>query len=131
MSNTIPAHLSVHDINQHKLDVEYKHWITRLNFFETELDFYGRLLTSDIFRNTETANETLVQIPTMKVANREILENALRYRNNLEAYRECEDLECDNFYLNDHEKFRLVLEKHAARIREFKSRVFETVDPEI
>jgi len=102
-----------------------------MNFFEEELDCLGRLLTSELFRNTESATQVLVQIPTMKVANKDILEKVFRYRNNLEAYRECEDLECDNFYLNDHENFRIVLEKHAAKIREFKSRVFHTVDPKI
>lgn len=129
MSTFIPSHLSVHEINQHKLDIEYRHWISRLSFFEEELDFYGRLLTSDIFRNTDSATAVLVQIPTMKVANKDILEKIHSYKNNLEAYRECDDLECDNFYLNDHENFRVILEKHSAKIREFKSRVFSTVDP--
>lgn len=131
MSPSIPTHFSVHEINQHKLDVEYKHWISRLRFFEEELDFYGRLLTSERLQHTDSITGILVQIPTMKVTNTDILEKVNNYRNNLEAYRECEDLECDNFHLNDHESLRVVLEQHSASIREFKSRVFKNVDAQL
>ena len=129
MSTSIPSHLSVHEINQHKLDVEYKHWIARLNFFEEEFDFIGRLLSSSAFLKAEGVSEILKEVPSIISANREILEKVHSYRNNLDLYRECEDLECDNFYLNDHEKFRVVLEQHSADIRKFKKRVFKALEP--
>lgn len=129
MSTSIPSHLSVHEINQHKLDVEYQHWTARLNFFEEEFDFIGRLLSSSVFLKAEGVSEILKEVPSIISANREILEKVHSYRNNLDLYRECEDLECDNFYLNDHEKFRVVLEQHSADIRKFKKRVFKALDP--
>ncbi len=129
MSTSIPNHLSVHEINQHKLDVEYKHWIARLNFFEEEFSFIGRLLASSLFTQAEGLSEILKQIPAIKEDNKEILEKVHTYRNNLDLYRECEDLECDNFYLNDHEKFRVVLEQHSADIRKFKKKVFKVLEP--
>ena len=129
MSISIPSHLSVHEINQHKLDVEYKHWIARLNFFEEEFDFIGKLVASSHFTQTEGLSEILMEIPSIKANNNEFLEKVHSYRNNLDLYRECEDLECDNFYLNDHEKFRVVLEQHSASIRKFKKRVFKALGP--
>lgn len=131
MSTSIPSHLSVHEINQHKLDVEYNHWISRLNFFEEEFDFIGRLLSSSVFLKAEDVSEILKEIPSIISDNREILEKVHSYRNNLDLYRECEDLECDNFYLNDHERFRVVLEQHSADIRKFKKRVFKALEPEL
>lgn len=131
MSTPIPSHLSVHEINQHKLDVEYKHWISRLEFIETELDFYSKLLGSSTFSDQEESTEIIDLIPTIKKENKEVVADVHRYRNNLEGYRECEDLECDNFYLNDHEKFRVVLEQHSARMRDFKTRVFNCISSQL
>ena len=131
MSAPIPSNLSVHEINQHKLDVEYKHWTSRLEFIETELDFYEELLAFHHFSAGQEASEIADLIPNIKEENKEVLANIQRYRNNLDGYRECEDLECENFYLNDHEKFRVVLEQHSAKMRDFKTRVFQCVSSQL
>ena len=106
--------------------IELENWIGHLNYVEKEIINLINL------GNTELTTSFIIQ-PVLTKLERKREENKLqllallRYKDDLPKAAECEDVECDMFYVTEHEKFRNDYLKHLDKYRNIKEEYFSVL----
>ena len=88
------------------------------------------ILFSDLLRakNDKSYSNILEKMKVFKVQNSEIQEELINYDRKLEVLKECEDLQCETFFLNSHNDFKEKIEVHFYQYRNFKKNVFSVIN---
>lgn len=105
---------------------ELDNWIEHLNYIEKEivnLLNLGKAELSKVF-DSQTTLDKLVR---EKETNAATIDAFLKYRESLPKAAECEDVDCDMFYVTEHERFRKSYLAHLKRYREVKEEYFSTL----
>ena len=135
MKDGIKDHYREEDIQIMKLESDVENWEMSIEFAEKEINFFNKLLnSSDYMKNTENKKKSLDlldQLKTIHETNKSCLMEILEFSNKLEGMNECEDLQCETFFLNSHEEFKNKIEKHLLRFRALKGRIFPYLENEI
>ncbi len=128
MKNGIKDHYREEDIQIMKLESDVENWEASIEFAEKEIHFFNKLLNSpQCNENPDTKKKSLDlldQLKTIHETNKACLGEILEFSNKLEGMNECEDLQCETYFLNSHEEFRNKIEKHLLRFRALKGRIF-------
>ena len=107
-------------------------WQVELEFLEHELLFYKHLLNSNIYKkNTMNLFENL-QLYKKEGDNYnkerlEILDKVHTYKKQILNRIACDDLSCDSFYLQLHEKMTYDVEVFLEESKNFKFHLFEYI----
>lgn len=105
------------------------HWTNSLEHIKAELDFYRDLLRSgiveDLKKNKQDADFLLNQIELLNEENGFQRHTLLKYQTKIEGVKECEDVVCENHYLQDHLLLKKVLEKHFGEFQSLKYKIRE------
>lgn len=125
MTTEIPIHYSSEDIQQLKLKIESNTWISRLEFVQSEMEFFSFLVLSEEIKKELDTSKILKFISRLTEDNKTLRSKMIEYKNQLDGMRECEDLQCDSFYLNDHEVLREKVEQHRDNIQKLKLTIFK------
>lgn len=113
------------------IQTESEDWEENLIFISHEINFFRNILKSGIDQtvnvqiNKEDASYLKRQIDLFNQTNDFHLTTFLEYKNKLVGLKECDDIECENFYLKDHLVFKNTLRKHFKRFRELKVLIFK------
>ncbi|CAM1335192.1 hypothetical protein [Tenacibaculum aestuariivivum] len=94
-------------------------WISHVNYIADECDRLAKI-ASNLIKNKVLRDDLLL----MMKKNSELLINLHKTRNDTEKLNECDDVACDLFYLNKHEKARSLFSKHINTYRTLKEEVF-------
>lgn len=103
--------------------IELENWIDHLNYIEKEITNLVNLGKSELTVNSES-HPVLLKFITEKDKNAEKLRDFEKYKDGLPKAVECEDVECDMYFISEHEKFRNAYMKHLADYREVKEEYF-------
>lgn len=57
-----------------------------------------------------------------------VFKELINYDRKLEVLKECEDLQCETFFLNSHNEFKEKIEVHFYQYRNFKKNVFSVIN---
>jgi|SRR5690625_257869 len=115
-------HESEGEITNKKDTFELKNWINHLDFINKELDYLVALVQK------HTKNDGLLTLlQQQQTLNNDELSAFYNYAPSISESQECDDVNCDIFYLNKHEEFRNKYLEYLKGYRKLKSQTFETL----
>lgn len=96
----------------------------QLDFIISEIEFFNDLLSSNFFledsRNEEDLKFIFNRLRVLKDITLLHTQTVLDFRIKLDDIRECEDLQCEHHYIQEHVLLKSSMEKHFSEIRKFK-----------
>lgn len=103
--------------------LELGNWIDHLNYLSLEME---NLL---LIAGQKSFNDPILlqKIEDKRRENSAQLDVYFQYANNLEGTKECQDMECDHFYLSQHEKYRRLYLYHLEKYRRVKDDIFKLI----
>jgi len=111
--NTFFNHDTDEQIVQKRSAEELNLWMSHINYILNESDRLAKI-ASNVIKNREFRDQFLELI----IKNQSVLNELLSYKNTMVHYKECDDFECDLFYINKHEDFR---EKYIKAVGNYRS----------
>lgn len=133
MKNEIREHYREEDIQKLKLHKDIENWNAEISFTKKEIRFFSELLQNPLLKNTTNQQNTsllLQELKTMEENNGNYSDKVLSFSNTLEGLNECEDLQCETYFLNSHEELREELIKHGVKFQELKEQIFANLSEE-
>ena len=106
--------------------LELDNWIEHLNYIEKEIVNLLNLGKKDSLKSFDS-QATLDKLISEKETNAATIDAFLKYRESLPKAAECEDVDCDMFYVTEHERFRKNYLSYLKRYREVKEEYFSTL----
>ena len=106
-------------IIQKKLDKEVQMWISHLDYVSIEADRLAKIASNKL-QAVALRDRILSTIDS----NVNLLNELYNYRNSLENFNECDALECDMFYLGQHDTLCDRYLKHVSEYRILKDEVY-------
>lgn len=101
-------------------------WREELEGIEAELIFLKNLIETPQNKiNKEIISEKLkLKLNVKQLENAVFLSRLNKFSIKLEGMNECDDIQCEAFYLNDYVNFKLHIEAFLSQYRKFKKNVF-------
>jgi hypothetical protein len=124
-------HYNDEEIQILSIQTESEDWEEHLVIISEEIDFFTNILgsglkeTVSVAINKEDASYLKKQLELINKANEFHLSTCFDYKNKLEGLKECDDVQCENFYLKDHLVFKTTLRKHFKDFRQLKVLIFK------
>jgi len=127
MKDLIYKHETIDDIQMKFMDRDIERWKEDLSIVRVEILFFKRMLNSSIFRvlnsNQQKKENLITDLTNVKDINESYNDSLIEFINKLEMIRECDDVQCETFYLNNHTRFREDIESHFSAYRFYKMNV--------
>lgn len=103
--------------------IELDNWIEHLNYIEKEIINLLNLGNTELSKVFESKH-VMEKLAREKETNAATIDAFLKYKEGLPKAAECEDVDCDMFYVTEHEKFRKTYLAHLKGYREVKEEYF-------
>ncbi|QXP50654.1 hypothetical protein H0I25_04285 [Cellulophaga sp. HaHa_2_95] len=113
---------SDHLIFLRKDKAEIENWIEQLEFINTELEYFTEIEHKILKDN---AINQLIQ--TLKRGNTLKLGILYRCESNMSKMKECDNMQCDAYYLNNHEKNRVSYIEHMKLCYTLKTKIYDSL----
>lgn len=127
MKELIYEHETIDEIQMKFMDKDIAFWKEEIATIRIELLFFKRILTSPIFKGFNCDRKQKVallkDLDNVKEINENYHDSLSSFINKLEMIKECEDVQCETFYLNNHTKYRVDIENHFSAYRYYKINV--------
>ncbi len=124
--NTDQNHEQIHKMF---MDSDIKNWKEEIEIITLETDFYKKLIQSHNHEYKtwgEISFESLFHGINEIVDQNEIFESSfLKYNNKIHGIAECDDLQCESYFLNEHARLKEDIENHFSNYKKFKKLLFE------
>lgn len=132
MSHTIKPHHQDEDILRLNLFTDIGKWKSEVKFIAMENKFYKKLFSSSLAKKTELNQENLQQLQkelkSLNERNNYFTDKVQEFHNELEGIRECDDLQCETFFLNNHQELKVTIENYFFQNRDLKSRIYSFLE---
>ena len=106
--------------------VELESWISHLNYIEKEISNLMNLGNTE-FSTALEYQPILVKLSVKIDENRLKLNELTRYRDSLPQMAECEDIDCEMYFISEHKKYRKIYKSHLNSYRSVKEEYFEVL----
>ena len=106
--------------------IELDHWIEHLYYIEKEITNLLKLGNTELVKILGT-DPVLNKLQKKKENNVITVQAFQKYRDGLPKAAECEDVDCDMFFVTEHEKFRRMYKFHLNRYRKVKEEYFHVL----
>ena len=127
MKDLIYKHETIDDIQMKFMDLDIERWKEDVSLIRIEILFFKRMLYSSIFKilncDEQKKKNLIIDLTNVENINESYNNNLLGFVNKLEMIRECDDVQCETFYLNNHTRFRADIESHFSAYRFYKTNV--------
>lgn len=118
-------HQDQDDLQKFFINRDVIRWNDEVNSIKEEIILFTNLLSSN---NGKLYSNILEKIYDFKTVNSKFAEELISYNRKLEVLKECEDLQCETFFLNSHNDFQEQIEVHFSEYRNFKKNVFALIN---
>jgi len=122
---TIKIHQDQDDLQKLFISRDVDRWKDEVESIKEEIILFINLLTS---KNSKLYSNIVEKIEDFKKENSKFSEELISYNRKLEVLKECEDLQCETFFLNTHNEFQEQIEAHFSEYRNFKKNVFALIN---
>ena len=103
--------------------IELDNWINHLEYIEKEITNLVNLSKVEL-ANALDQHPVLMKLSIKKKENNTTLNSFRKYKDGLPQAAECEDVDCDMFYVTEHERYRKVYMYHLEKYRRVKEEYF-------
>lgn len=132
MNNSIKTHYDNEDIVRLNMCTDLNKWKGEVTFINIENQFYNKLFVSQLIEKSEINRQDLCflqqELDSLDMKNDDFLERLRAFINELEGFQECDDLQCENFYLNEHQKFKIEIENYFFQNRNLKTLIYSYIE---
>ena len=120
--NTFFNHDTDEQIVQKRSAEELNLWMSHINYILNESDRLSKI-ASNVMKNRDFRDQFLEII----IKNQSVLNALNGYKNTMPQYKECDNFECDLYYINKHEDFRKKYLETVANYRANKNRFYSEI----
>jgi hypothetical protein len=135
MKEKFEDHYSDADILKININSETAKWKEVLEFNTNEIDFYKSLLNLKLAEKSESRSEDAEywgrQLKDIEGDNKFHHQTLVDFERKLEGMKECDDVQCENYYLQDHLILKASLEKHFSNYRTLQASLQEFISKEM
>ncbi len=124
MKMQIYDHDSPEAITYKNNSIELENWLEHLTYIDKEITSLLNIAITDRV-NTDDLTPLLSELENQKKENSITIDKFNEYRNSLPKAAECEDVSCDMFYVNEHDKYRKSYRAHLENYRKIKEAYFD------
>lgn len=133
MSDLIKPHFMDEDIQRLNLCTDVNKWKSEVTHIGLENQFYKRIFSSPLVEKTAINKEDikflLEELRTLDIKNQDFSDKLREFIIELDGMKECDDMHCETYYLNNHQKFKIDIENYFYKNRNLKALVFSyTID---
>ena len=121
----IKMHQDQDDLQKFFISRDVDRWNDEVASIKEEIILFINLLTS---KNNKLYSNILEKVEDFKAENSKFSEELISYDRKLEVLKECEDLQCETFFLNSHNDFQEKIESYFSEYRNFKKNVFALIN---
>lgn len=111
-----------------ELQLERESWMAQLAHLTWDIHFFRKFLKAPIFRPVPNLFEKISkfskELNTCKEELQELNQDLQHHRFDLEKMLECDDVSCDNFYLEQHKKIEKRVQNFSNHMRNLQSQIF-------
>jgi len=127
MKNTLQSHQSPEEVHKHFMFADIKRWQQEIEIVNVEMIFYRNLIESHL-RDQNSWNINDYQdlfngIKDVQDYNAGYQKRVLDFTSKLGQMGECDDLQCEHHFLNEHSTLKIELEVHFSTYKNFKKTV--------
>lgn len=117
-----------------ELQNETLKWNELIHFCTDEMSFLKQFLSSDVFKANltdfyEKLNSYAIELEDLQSDKIGVQLSLKHHKNDLNGMLECEDINCDMFYLNQHQDLHNKLKSLLSNFKDIKIWVFLFCDP--
>ncbi len=110
---------------------DLRHWKEELSTARVEMVFCYKLFSSIIegskVNSTAKYHNILEKLSALKAATLLFEDRLQQLALQFEGYAECDDMQCDQYYMSNHLDFREKIEKHLLEYRQFKKKLLNGI----
>lgn len=129
MDNSIKNHYTQEDIERQYIDKDITNWKEELECINAEIMFFKKLLKNKIDVNYSKNYQTLFEkLEKKQLESKVASEKLINYTQKMQGINECEDLDCETYYLNDHIVFKENVEAFLSKYRKLKRTIFSKLN---
>lgn len=104
--------------------IELENWLEHFSYIDKEISSLLDIGKTERFDAIEVRS-ILLSLQNKREENTSTIDDFNNYRNNLPKAAECEDVSCDMFYVNEHERYRKSYRAHLESYRKIKEEYFK------
>lgn len=133
MSELIKPHFMDEDIQRLNLCTDVNKWKSEVTHIGLENQFYKRIFSSTLVEKTAINKVDikflLEELQSLDLKNQDFSDKLREFINEVDGLKECDDLHCETYYLNNYQKFKVDIENYFYQNRNLKALVFSyTID---
>ena len=121
----IKVHQDQDDLQKFFINRDVDRWNDEVAIIEEEIILFSNLLG---IKNDKLYSNIMERMNEFKLYNLAFQEELIAYDRKLEVLKECEDLQCETFFLNSHNEFKEKIEAHFYQYRNFKKTAFSVIN---
>lgn len=128
MDDLIKQHYEDEDIQRLNLCTDLDKWNSEVKFIATENQFYKRLFSSSLIEKTDLNQYDISylnqELDTLAIKNKQFSGKLRELLIELEGIKECDDIRCETFHLNNHQNFKVEIENYFFENRKMKTLMY-------
>ncbi len=128
MSDLIKPHFMDEDIQRLNLCTDVNKWKSEVTHIELENQFYKRIFSSPLMDKTAISKEDikllLEELETLNLKNMDFSDKLREFIIELDGIKECDDMQCETYYLNNYQRFKIDIENYFYQNRNLKALVY-------
>ena len=132
MNKLIREHYGSEDIQRLNMFTDVNKWKSEVTFIDLENQFYKKLFSSRLIEKTDINQQDLYylqqELESLDLKNQAYLEKLMAFILELDGFSECDDLQCETFYLNELQKFKIEIENYFFENRNLKTLIYSYIN---
>lgn len=128
MSDLIKPHFMDEDIQRLNLCTDVDKWKSEVKHINLENQFYKKIFSSPLIEKTDInkqdINFLLKELEALDAKNQDFSVKLREFINELDGIKECDDLHCETYFLNNHQKFKIDIENYFYQNRNLKAQIY-------
>lgn len=118
MNNLVKKHYDKDDIERQFINKDILLWKEEVDCINAEIVFFKQLLKNK--KDNDIYSKIIEKLETKEKENNILLTNLIFYIRKTDGLKECEDIECETYYLNDHILFKNNIESFLFQYKKLK-----------